>query len=103
MSFPPLQVWGDQHPSIMPRISFTEGSFFEADQIPAATSNSDVFTMRQILHDWSDEDGISILKKVRPHGKGTSLSQLCLVQQAAQPWAHRAMLNPGALIINATI
>lgn len=64
MQNPVVQVWADKHSSLMPRVSFKDGSFFEAGNIPAATSNKDVFTMRQILHDWSDADGISILKQV---------------------------------------
>ncbi len=45
-------------------MSFSEGSFFEKGKVPAADSNSCVYTMRQILHDWSDADGINILKQV---------------------------------------
>jgi hypothetical protein len=60
------QVWCDKHGSLLSRMSFTEGSFFEPGQVPAAASHSDVFAMRQILHDWSDAEGIRILKQVCP-------------------------------------
>lgn len=45
-------------------MDFSKGSFFEAGQVPAAVSHSDVYAMRQILHDWSDAEGIRILKQV---------------------------------------
>lgn len=57
-------MWCDKYGSLLERMSFSEGSFFEGGKLPAATSDQDVFTMRQILHDWSDAEGISILKQV---------------------------------------
>lgn len=58
-------MWCDKYSTLLSRVSFTEGSFFDKGKVPAADSNSTVFTMRQILHDWSDADCISILKQVR--------------------------------------
>lgn len=59
------QVWCDKYGSLLCRMSFAEGSFFEGGKVPPASSHSNVFAMRQILHDWSDTDSISILKQVR--------------------------------------
>jgi hypothetical protein len=60
-----LQAWLSKRKALLSRMSFSGGSFFDAGKIPAAASNSDVFTMRQILHDWSDADSLNILKQVR--------------------------------------
>lgn len=62
---PTWQAWSAKRKALLPSISFSSGSFFDAGKIPAATSNSDVFTLRQILHDWSDADSLKILKQVR--------------------------------------
>ena len=43
-----------------PRITPIEGDFFKS--VPAA---GDLYTMKFIIHDWSDEDSINILKNVR--------------------------------------
>jgi hypothetical protein len=59
-----LQVWCDKYGSLLHRMSFAEGSFFEGGKVPAASSHSNCYAMRQILHDWSDADCISILKQV---------------------------------------
>lgn len=60
-----LQAWRSDRKQLAGRAGFTAGSFFDAGAIPAATSDRDVFAMRQILHDWSDGDSIRILKQVR--------------------------------------
>lgn len=59
------QAWSSQRKPLLRRMSFSSGSFFEPGKVPAAASNSEVFTMRQILHDWSDADSVKILKQVR--------------------------------------
>jgi hypothetical protein len=46
-------------------MNFVGGSFFEQGSIPRADNDNVVYTMRQILHDWSDADCIKILKEVR--------------------------------------
>jgi hypothetical protein len=60
-----VQAWSSKRKALVPRMSFSGGSFFDAGKVPAACSDSDVFTMRQILHDWSDADSLKILKQVR--------------------------------------
>jgi hypothetical protein len=43
-----------------PRISFLEGSFFDK-----LNTHADVFILKYILHDWSDEKCVQILSNVR--------------------------------------
>ena len=45
-------------------MNFVAGSFFEQGSIPRAEKDNVVYTMRQILHDWSDGDSVKILKEV---------------------------------------
>lgn len=53
---------------ISDRIDFKKGSFF--DEIPAG---ADTYMMKHIIHDWSDEESIKIMKNIRAkipaHGK----------------------------------
>ncbi|KAF8068171.1 sfmM3 [Scenedesmus sp. PABB004] len=59
-------VWGDgARAALLPRMSFTPGSFFDAGVLPPSVGAGDVYVMRQILHDWSDADSLRILKGVR--------------------------------------
>jgi len=48
------------HPN--PRISYVAGDFFK-DAIPSC----DLYVMMTVIHDWSDEDSIKILKNIRAH------------------------------------
>jgi hypothetical protein len=45
-----------------PRVTYVAGDFFK-DAIPAC----DLYVMMTVIHDWSDEDSIAILKNVRAH------------------------------------
>jgi len=45
-----------------PRITYVAGDFFR-DAIPPC----DLYVMMTVIHDWSDEDSIAILKNVRAH------------------------------------
>ncbi len=45
--------------SIKDRVSFQSGSFFE--QVPVA----DLYLLKQILHDWNDEECVQILRAIR--------------------------------------
>lgn len=50
------------------RLSVESGSFFEA-----APEGADAYMMKHILHDWSDKEGVQIMKQIRKripsHGK----------------------------------
>jgi hypothetical protein len=58
-------VWRAERAALLPRVAFSSGCFFKAGQLPAAASDSDVFVMRQILHDWPDRDALKLLRQVR--------------------------------------
>lgn len=60
-------VWRSQHSDLMDRVELVNGDFFQL--APAA----DVYFLKFILHDWSDEDSVKILRTLR---------------QAAPPGAH---------------
>eukprot|EP01098_Paradermamoeba_levis_P004555 TRINITY_DN1952_c0_g1_i1.p2 TRINITY_DN1952_c0_g1~~TRINITY_DN1952_c0_g1_i1.p2 ORF type:complete len:198 (+),score=80.40 TRINITY_DN1952_c0_g1_i1:565-1158(+) len=47
--------------AVVERLKFVGGSFFEADSIP---TNSDVYVMKHIIHDWDDEQSGKILKNI---------------------------------------
>ncbi len=46
------------------RVSFVSGSFFEPETIPKAM-DGDAFYMRYILHDWSTDEVLTILRNLR--------------------------------------
>merc|ERR1712224_975023 len=63
------------------KVTFESGSFF--DSVPMA-KDGDAFVMRYILHDWSDEDALKILKNVRKsfgNRKATLLIGECAVPE----------------------
>lgn len=88
------QVWGDQYSSLLSRMAFSEGSFFDEGKVPAADSNSCVYAMRQILHDWSDADGIAILKQVCCCQLG-SLGCFAAIRVYKSPCYHFSVLTHG--------
>jgi len=59
------QAKGTPHP----RITYVPGDFFK-DNIP----NCDLYVMMTVIHDWSDEDAVSILRNIKAHApKGARL------------------------------
>lgn len=49
-----------QHRGVADRVTLTRGNFFES--VP---SGADLYTLKNILHDWDDERSVKILKTVR--------------------------------------
>lgn len=47
---------------VLQRLSFAHGNFFEENSIPA---QADIYTLKFILHDWSNADSIKILKNIK--------------------------------------
>ena len=45
-------------------VSFIGGSFFEAKDI-AKLNNCDAYIIKQILHDWNDENSLIILQNIK--------------------------------------
>jgi hypothetical protein len=71
-----------------PRMTKVAGSFFE-DGLPAA----DLYLMTHILHDWSDEDSIAILRnlrKVAPKGAKLVVYEFAL-PEGPQPHPSKAI------------
>jgi len=66
------------------RLKFHPGNFFE-DSLPVC----DAYLMMQILHDWSDQESVQILKAIRcsapPHGK-LLLAEWLLPENGEQSW-----------------
>ncbi|CAG8786001.1 22614_t:CDS:2, partial [Dentiscutata erythropus] len=54
------QSWSINHKQLLNRIQFVRGDFFMNPPPPA-----DIYFLRSILHNWSDEQAIKILKTVR--------------------------------------
>eukprot|EP00742_Colponemidia_sp_Colp-10_P016298 GILJ01018661.1.p1 GENE.GILJ01018661.1~~GILJ01018661.1.p1 ORF type:complete len:354 (+),score=34.19 GILJ01018661.1:152-1063(+) len=54
--------WANQRPRLLVRTTFSAGSFFEL--LPPAV-DGDVYVLRAVLHDWNDENCISLLKSIR--------------------------------------
>lgn len=57
-------VWAAKHAALLPRVDFAGGSFFDAPTLPPA-ADGDVWFMRNILHDWSDDHAATILANIR--------------------------------------
>jgi hypothetical protein len=66
------------------RLQFHSGNFFE-DALPIC----DAYLMMQILHDWSDQESVQILKAIRssaqPHSK-LLLAEWLLPEESEQNW-----------------
>eukprot|EP00884_Botryococcus_braunii_P016481 jgi/Botrbrau1/3516/Bobra.341_2s0043.1 len=76
-------VWQDDRDRkpLLGRLSFHAGDFFKPDTLPKAESDKDVYTMRQIAHDWNDQDTVRILTSVRT-AMGNVNATLVLVEAA---------------------
>jgi hypothetical protein len=55
---------GVYHDGVEERMTMMSGDFFNVDSIPDA-QDGDVYYMRHILHDWSDEESVDILRNIR--------------------------------------
>ena len=60
------------------RVQVVGGSFFDVATIP---KGADAYIMKHIIHDWSDEKSVEILKNVRscvgPHSKLLLTERIC--------------------------
>lgn len=56
--------WLREYAAFLPRMAWTGGSFFDASTFPTLV-DGDVVVLRYILHDWSDEKALDILKAIR--------------------------------------
>ena len=78
------------------RIELVGGSFF--DRVPPA----DLYTLKQILHDWSDDDCMAILKSIRdallPGGRVVLIDHIL----SDEPEANEAQGTDIAMLVWAT-
>jgi 6-hydroxytryprostatin B O-methyltransferase len=86
-SFPALDVhvqdYGVTQPSIKDDIHFSHYDFFTSQPIQGAS----VYFLRQILHDWSDEYAIQILRnQIAAMGSHSKLVLMDVVLQAPGQW-----------------
>jgi hypothetical protein len=65
--------------ALLPRITFTHGDFFRPETLPKPEGPRNAYVMRQILHDWDDQDCVRILRSLR-EVIAESGSTLCIVE-----------------------
>lgn len=83
-------MWAGQHAALAGRVRLVPGSFFES--VPPA----DVYFLKHILHDWSDQKSVEILKVVRrcaPPGARLLLAETALPDATADVPAWMAGLD----------
>lgn len=74
-------VWHTRHGDLEGRAQLVAGDFFQS--VPAA----DVYFLKFILHDWSDEDSTKILRTLRRAAPPTARLLLCeAALPDGQPW-----------------
>eukprot|EP00879_Flechtneria_rotunda_P012946 GHRR01013519.1.p1 GENE.GHRR01013519.1~~GHRR01013519.1.p1 ORF type:complete len:436 (+),score=106.88 GHRR01013519.1:320-1627(+) len=61
------KVWRATHRRLMPRVELIAGDMFDPSTLPSPSDSSCkvAYTLRNILHDWSDTDSVAILKAIR--------------------------------------
>lgn len=71
-----LQLWSSQHGSLLPHVQLVAGNMFDPATLPSPPSgaSSTAFVLRNILHDWGDEDCVRILRALRSRCAGSSSS-----------------------------
>jgi hypothetical protein len=68
-----------------PRVSYVGGDFFVQPVPPC-----DAYLMMTVLHDWSDEESISILKNIKAHAPPTA--KVLILEGVVQPDARENFL-----------
>lgn len=75
------RLWEQGHPDLSGRVQLVGGDFFEA--VPPA----DVYFMKHILHDWSNQESIKILRTLRAGAGPDARLLLCeAVMPDGKPW-----------------
>jgi hypothetical protein len=68
-----------------PRVSYISGDFFK-DSIPSC----DAYMLMTVLHDWSDEESVAILKNIRASAPPTA--KVLILEGVVQPEARNNFL-----------
>ena len=96
--------WQQAHAELLPRAEFVGGSFFKPGRIPAASAGgSDLFVLRQILHDWSDTACGSILRALRESMQASPSARLAIIEslpEDAQDLSMKYLLDLGMFVAN---
>ena len=62
----PLQWWGQEFGALLPRVEFVVGDMFQPSTLPRPRpGRRTLYVLKQILHDWSDADSLTILAAIR--------------------------------------
>ena len=96
--------WQQAYAELLPRAEFVGGSFFEPGSVPAASAGgSDLFILRQILHDWSDKACGSILRALRASMQANPSARLAIIEslpEDAQDLSMKYLLDLGMFVAN---
>ncbi|KAL3151061.1 hypothetical protein ABBQ38_012931 [Trebouxia sp. C0009 RCD-2024] len=79
------QQWRVQYDDdMLQRASFTACDFLQPGRLPMAQGLHEAYVLRDILHDWSDEKSIVILKNIREAMSNNSTAVLLLIESVLQ-------------------
>ena len=79
------QQWQSQYgDAMLQRASFTACDFLQPGMLPKAQGVPEAYVLRDILHDWSDEKSVVILKNVRAAMNNSSNAVLLLIESVLQ-------------------
>eukprot|EP00884_Botryococcus_braunii_P019163 jgi/Botrbrau1/5930/Bobra.0366s0104.1 len=80
-------IWQDPSKrSLLSRTTFVAGDFFKPETLPKARGKGDLYLLRLILHDWSDEEAIKILASVHQAIADTGATLLILDGMPNDNW-----------------
>jgi len=68
-------LWSERRDDVSRRMDYAAGSFFDPSTIPPI-GHDEAYVLRNILHDWSNEDCVRILENLR---RGMSEDTGCLI------------------------
>jgi C-methyltransferase len=94
--------WSQREDSISQRIEFSEGSFFEEHTIPQI-GEGEAFVLRNVLHDWPDEESRQILRNLRQSMKPESrvvLIELGMMTNASKHVLEQARSSVDMLMMS---
>ena len=78
------QQWHSQHEGLLERVSFADCDFLNAGKLPVPAQPNEVYVLRDILHDWSDDKVVVILKNLRSVIGRNRTARVLLVEAALQ-------------------
>lgn len=76
------EQWQMKHAGLLDRTRFESCDFLTAGKLPSPEQHHEAYVLRDILHDWSDDEAITILKNIRRAIGSDSSARLLLVEAA---------------------